>query len=215
MPIAKGYLATDTQVATLARDYVTNSTGADQARGTYLRILVAHSLREIAKGAHKRVSTAEALGAVEAAHAHLYGVVVEATMTPDVAPDPEATDEERRRRTQERNRRTTFARTSKSALTGFVKAGGRLASLTPEQVNRDELTRFARAAREGPASLPDRVKSIAERLQTLVRQLTAEDPEAAREAVDAVSTELQVIVTPPKQMRGTRKVGNITLTAEH
>jgi hypothetical protein len=215
MPIQKGYLATDTQVATLARDYVTNANGAEQARGTYLRILVAHSLRELSKSSSKRVTTAEALGAVETAHAHLYAVVVEATLTPDVAPDPEASDEERKRRTQERNRRTTFARTSKSALVGFIKAGGRLVTLTPEDVTRDALTHFARAAREGPATLPDKVRATADRLGTLLKQLAEEDPEAARELVDALSTDMQVIVSPPKRMTGTRKVGNITLTAEH
>lgn len=214
MPQSKGYLATDAQVAALAKDYVTNADGAERARGTYLRILTAHSLRELQKSPHKRHSTAEALGAVEAAHAHLYAVVMEATTTPDVAPDPDASDVERKRRTQERNRRTTFARTSKSALVGFIKAGGRLVTLTPEEVNRDTLTRFARAAREGPAALPDRVKSTVERLETLLRQLAAEDADAAREVVDGLSVELKSIVSPPRRMTGSRKVGNITLHAE-
>src|SRR4051812_10352391 len=115
-PQSKGYLATDAQVAALARDYATSRSGADRAQQTFLSILTAHSLRELAKGSHKRHTTAEALGAVETAHAHLYAIVVEATLTPDVAPDPDASDEERRRRTQERNRRTTFARSSKSDL---------------------------------------------------------------------------------------------------
>lgn len=210
----KGYLATDAQVAALAREYVTSANGAEQARGTYLRYLTAHSLRELQKSQHKRHSTAEALGAVEAAHAHLYGVVVESTLTPDVVPDPQHSKEERNRRTLERNRRTTFARTSKAALVGFIKAGGRLASLTAEEVNRDTLTRFARAAREGPASLPDRARTTGERLLAVVRALMAEDPEAARTLVDGLSVELQSILTPPKRMTGSRKVGNITLHAE-
>jgi hypothetical protein len=214
-PQAKGYLASDAQVATLAREYVANATGAEQARGTYLRILVAHSLRELSKSTHKRYSAAEALGAVETAHAHLYAIVVEATLTADTAPDPDASDEERKRRTQERNRRTTFARTSKSALANFVKAGGRLVTLEPETVTRDALARFTRTAREGPASLPDRVKSTVERLETMLKQLAEESPEAAREVVEGLTLELQSIVTPPTRMRGTRKVGNLTLTAEH
>lgn len=211
----KAYLATDAQVASLAKQYVTNADGAEQARGTYLRILVAHSLRELQKGAHKRHTAAESLGAVEAAHAHLYGVVVEAVLTPDVAPNPEASKEERARRTLERNRRTTFARSSKADLTGFVKAGGRLSTLTPESVTRDALRRVVRAAREGPAALPDRVKATVERLEGLVKQLAQEDLEAAREIVDGLKMELRAIVTPPKRMRGTRKVGDITLHAEH
>lgn len=210
----RAYLATDAQVAILAKQYVTSADGAEQARGTYLKYLVAHALRELQKSPHKRHTAAESLGAVETVHAHLYGVVVEATITPDIAPDPEATPEERNRRTQERNRRTTFARTSKSALVAFIKAGGRLLTLTPESVTRDALTRFARAAREGPAALPDRVRTTVERLEALVKQLAAEDPAAAREVVEGLSVELQAIVTPPTRMRGTRKVGNITLHAE-
>jgi len=210
----KAYLATDAQVATLAKEYVTNADGADKARGTYLRILVAHSLRELQKGSHKRHTQAESLGAVEAAHAHLYAVIVEAVLTPDVKPDPDASTEERARRTQERNRRTTFARTSKSALVAFIKAGGRLVTLTPEDVTRDALTRFARAAREGPAALPDRVNATVERLEALVKKLMEEDPAAAKEIVDGLSVELHAIVTPPTRMRGSRKVGNLTLHAE-
>jgi hypothetical protein len=226
----KGYLATDEQVASLAKDYVKNAEGAENARGTYLRILVAHSLRELHKSSHKRYSTAEALGAVEAAHTHLYAIVVEATLTPDVMPEPGASDEERRRRTTERNRRTTFARSSKSALVGFIKAGGRLATLTPAEVNRDALTRFARAAREGPKTLQERFEGLAERLAekdptlargvvgelhvNLLKQLMKEDPEAGREAVEGLQVELEAILTPPRRMTGKRKVGSLTLHAE-
>jgi hypothetical protein len=214
MPTSKGYLATDEQVAALAKEYVASATSAENARGTYLRILLAHALRELHKGSHKRHTAAEALGAIETAHSHLYTVVTEATLTPDVTPDPDASDVERRRRTQERNRRTNFARSSKSDLTNFVKAGGRLVTLTPETVSRDELRRFARAAREGPKALPDRVASAVERLETLVRQLMEQDPDGAREVVEGLQLELQTIVTPPKRMAGKRKVGNITLHAE-
>lgn len=210
----QNFLATDAQVATLAREYVQSADGTARASGTYLQYLLAHTQAELAKSPHKRHTQADSVGALAAAHARLYAVVVEATVTPDVVADPDATKDERDRRTKERNRRTVFARTSKADLTAFIKAGGRLATLTPATVTRDELRRFARAARAGPATLPDRVTAAAERLQTLVRQLAEEDAAAAREAVDELSTELSAIVTPPKQMRGTRKVGNITLHAE-
>lgn len=239
----KGYLATDAQVATLAKEYVTNATGAENARGTYLRILLAHSLRELHKSPHKRHTSAEALGAIESAHAHLYAVVVEATLTPDVAPEPKLSDEERRRRTQERNRRTNFARSSKSEIAAFIKAGGRLASLSPETITRDALRQFSRAAREGPKSLPDRITAAVERLTGLTEQLLEEpktaakaapkivsaigsalaefiqqwneqDADAAREAVTDLEADLTAIVAPPKRMTGRRKVGGLTLHAE-
>lgn len=240
----KGYLASDEQVASLAKEYVTSATGAETARGTYLRILLAHSLRELHRGSHKRHTAAEALGAVETAHAHLYAVVVEATLTPDVTPDPNLSDEERRRRTQERNRRTNFARSSKSEIAGFIKAGGRLVTLTPETITRDTLRQFSRAAREGPKSLPERVTAAVDRLASLSEQLMEEDPkttakaapktiahigevlavfvqrladqdaDAARGAVTDLQVELQAIVSPPRRMTGKRKVGGLTLHAE-
>lgn len=211
---SKGYLATDAQVASLAREYVASATGAENARGMYLRILVAHSLRELHKSPHKRYSTAEALGAVETAHAHLYAVVVEATLTPDVAPDPDASDAERKRRTAERNRRTGFARSTKADLTGAIKAGERLAGMSPETINRDTLRQAIRAARAGPKALPDRVASTVERLEALMKQLAGEDLEAAREVAQNLQIELQAIVTPPKRMHGKRKVGELTLHGE-
>lgn len=210
----QAFLATDAQVAALARDYVTSADGTARASGTYLQYLLAHTLRELHKNPHKRYTMADAQGALAAAHAHLYAVVVEATVTPDVAPDPDVSKDERDRRTKERNRRTVFARTSKADITAFIKAGGRLATLDPATVTRDMLRKFASAAREGPAALPDRVRSTADRLEALVKQLVEEDREAAAQIVESLSVELHAIVTPPKLMRGSRKVGNITLHAE-
>lgn len=214
MPKKTDYLATDAQVASLARDYVQSATGAENARGTFLRILVAHSLREFSRSQMKRHTQAEQLACVETAHAHLYQVVLEAVTTPEIQADAEVDVDERRRRTLERNRRTTFARTSKSALAGYVKAGGKLASLDPSTVTRDTLTQFVRSAREGPASAPERFDAAKTRLEKALRDLLEQDPVAAREAFDTLQHELQAIVTPPKRMTGTRKVGGITLHAE-
>lgn len=208
------YLRNDTQVAQLAREFVQNATAVDNVRGTYLRILVAHALQELSRSQLKRYSTATALASVETVHAHLYAVVLEAVTTDDVRAEPGLEAGERRRRTAERNRRTTFARSSKSELANFVKAGGRLDQLTPETVTRDTLRDVIRAARAGPASVPERFTTLADRLETTLRSYVEQDAEAAREALDDLRHRLQAVVTPPKRMTGTRKVKDLTLHAE-
>lgn len=209
------YLATDAQVATLTREHVQNAQGAATGQETFLRILLAHSLRELSKGQHKRHSAAEALASVETAYAHLYAIVLEAVTTPDLTADnPDLDKAEKRRRAQERNRRSGFARSSKSELATFVKLGGRLVTLEPATVTRDILRAFIKSARAGPASAPERVEAAATRLENVLRELAAEDLSAAKDALDDLRHRLQAVVTPPKRMTGTRRVGDITLRAE-
>lgn len=215
MPSKTNYLATDAQVASLAKDYVQNASGVESARGTYLKIHLAHALQEIAKGTAKRHTAAETLAAVETTHARLYAVVLEAVTTPDIAKAEDLSPEESRRRAQERNRRSAFARSSRSELANFIKLGGRLLTLTPETVTRDALRQFIRTARAGPASIHDRLEAAVKRTETILREMTEEDADAARNALDDLQHRLQAVVTPPKRMTGRRKVGNITLTAEH
>lgn len=208
------YLRNDTQVAALAREFVQNATAVDNVRGTYLRILVAHALQELSKSQLKRYSTATALASVETVHTHLYAVVLEAVTTDDVRAEPGLDAGERRRRTSERNRRTTFARSSKSELANFVKAGGRLDQLTPETVTRDALRDVIRAARAGPASVPERFEHYADRVETALRSFMEQDADAAREAAESLRHRLAVLIKPPKRMTGTRRVGDMTLHAE-
>lgn len=210
-----GHLATDEAVATLARDFVAGVARVDGVRGSYLRILVAHSLRELEKSGVKRVSADAGLAAVEAAHAHLYDVIRKAVHTPDIADEEGLTQDEHKRRVHERNRRTTFARTTRSTLVRAVQAGCRLATLDPVTVTKDALQTFYTPARAGPSSLTDRVARARSRLEELIRELAQEDPAAAHEAVDEVHGALMEAL-PRKQMTRRRKqVGEVTLHPSH
>lgn len=208
-----GYIASDATLKTLAQNYVSGSDAADEVRGVYLKVLVAHSLREAQNLSNKRITQADAQGAVAAAHALLYAIILDAVTTPDVAADDGVDKDERRRRSKERNRRTTFARTAKSTLLGFVKAGGRLATLEPATVTKEQLRTFAQQARQGPKAVVDQIKAARSRLEKLLATLKETDPEAAQEEVDTTGTTLQAIVTPPKPMRGTRRLKDVTLRA--
>lgn len=208
-----GFIANDATLKTLAKDYVTGTDAADAVKGVYLKVLVAHSKREAETLAHKRLTQSDALGAVSAAHALMYTIILDAVVTPDVAPDDSVDKDERTRRTTERNRRTTFARTAKATLLGYIKAGGRLAALDPASTTKEQLRSFARAAREGPKGVADQIAAAEGRLEKLVALLKEEDAGAAQEAVQSLAMKLQAIVTPPKRI-GSRKMKNITLHAE-
>jgi hypothetical protein len=209
-----GYIASDATLKTLAERYVTGADAADEVRGVYLKVLVAHSLREAQNLTHKRITMPDAIGAVTAANALLYSVILDAVTTPELAADDSLDKDERSRRARERNRRTTFARTAKSTLLSFVKAGGRLVTLDPTTVTKESLRTFVQQARQGPG-IPDQIKAARARLEKLVAQLKETDADAAQEAVDATGTALQAVVTPPKPMRGTRRVKDVTLHAAH
>lgn len=208
-----GYIASEATLKTLAQQYVTGADAADEVRGVYLKVLVAHSLREASNLSRKRLTQADAQGSVAAAHALLYAIVVDAVTTPDIAADDSLEKEERSRRSRERNRRTTFARTSKSTLLAFVKAGGRLVTLDPATVTKEQLRTVAQQARQGPKAIVDQLKAARDRVAKLLATLKEEDPDAAQEEVDNFNHELQAVVTPPKPMKGTRKLKDVTLQA--
>lgn len=208
-----GFIASEQVLKTLAERYVTGADATNEVNGVFLKILIAHSQREAATLAHKRITMADALGSVTAAFAQLYATIVDAVTTPDVAADDSLDKDEKRRRAKERNRRTNFARSAKSTLVGYVKAGGRLVALDPATTTKEQLRSFAQAARQGPRAVADQVKALQARLVKLVGVLKETDPDAAQEVVDAAQSDLQAAVTPPKRMTGTRKVKDMTLHA--
>lgn len=209
-----GFIANEAVLKTLAKDYVTGADAVSEVNGTFLKILVAHSQREAATLAHKRITQADALGAVAAAHGTMYAIIKDAVTTPDIAADDSLDKGERTRRAKERNRRTGFARSAKSTLLGFIRAGGRLVGLEPATVTKEQLRSFAQAARQGPKGIADQIEAAKSRLAKLVDLQKQEDPEAAQSSVQDVSMTLQSVVTPPKPITGRRRVKDLTLQAE-
>lgn len=207
-----GYIVTDAVLTALAREYASGVEQAEGVRGTYLRILVAHSKRELETRGVKRATADAAKAAVQAAHDQLYPVVLKAITTPDIAPDDDASAEETRRRTRERNRRSTFARTSKTTLIRWIEAGGRLVSLNPAEVTKEGLQALYAGARAGPGTPAQRVERLRTTMEKQIRDLLEEDADAARELVEDVVMKLQAIITPPKPLtRSRRRAGELVL----
>lgn len=222
-----GYIASKPALLALAKRYAEGIDQTEGVRGTYLRILVAHSKRELETQGVKRATTDIALGAVQAAHDQLYPIVLQAITTEDITPDEEADAEETRRRTRERNRRSTFARTSKTTLTRAIQAGERLAALDPATVTKEMLQARYAQVRAGPGSTVERITRVETTLETLIKELAQEDAEAAAVRVADIQKRLRAAVKHPEPaqpeatasqaprqlIRGRKKVGELTLTA--
>lgn len=204
-----GYIVTDATLAALAREYVSGIEQVDNVRGNYLRILVAHSQRDITRSGGKRASRIQCEGAVNAAHDHLYAVIMEAVTTQDIAHSDDLPDDERMRRSLERNRRSNFARTAKSTLLAWIAAGGKLMSLRPADVTKEGLRKlYARRSPEAPLS--ERMERIARSLERRVKELAEEDMDEAREFVDELQTRLALLVARPLARKTVRR-GDMTL----
>jgi hypothetical protein len=208
------FLVSDAFVATLARDYASSVDRADRVRGSYLSILVAHSKRELKA---RKYTTEQALAAVENVHEHFYAIILEAVTTPEIAIKEGLEEAEASRRSKERTRRATFARSAKSTLASAIKAGARLSALDPSKVTKASLQEMYARQREGPVTFEERVKRTETRLEELVKELAEEDLAAARKLVEELQTRLEEVLgeseQPVSQMKGRRKVGELTLHA--
>jgi hypothetical protein len=205
--IAKhGYIVNEAALSDLARRYADGIAATEGVRATYLQILVAHSKQEVDS---KRSTARQEQEAVENTHGKLYGIILDAITTKDLVADDALPKDEQKRRSRERNRRTVFARTSKSTLKRWLEAGGKLASLDPATVTKEALR-----VQVTPDTKPDEVIARAEQImERALRVLVIQDQEAAQDLVNNIQARLQEIVTPPKPLTRTRRqVGSLTLT---
>jgi hypothetical protein len=214
-----GYLASDTTLAALARDYVDGRVQSDSVAGSYIKILYAHVLRDLERQGIKRASSDKVIAAVETVHAHMYTVILAAVTTPDLKHSDDLPDKEQTRRALERNRRSNFARSAKSTLVAYITAGGKLSSFTPAEVTKERLRSFYKP--KDPPTYQERANRATARLESIIKALAATDMAAAREVVTYVQTRVAalVVATPsakPRRLQPKGKTvrrGELTLTA--
>jgi hypothetical protein len=135
------------QVEALASEYAAAAVETSRVGMTYLRVLVAGCQAIIGnkkRGRHAADAQAQVLNDVSA---KFYGAVLRGVTTPDIAHDDTLPKPEQTRRSLERNRRSTFARSSKSTLAAYISAGGDLRGLEVETVTRDPLLKMVRETR--------------------------------------------------------------------
>ena len=139
-------------------------------------------------------------------------MVLDAITTPDIAPLDGLEGREKTRRAFERNRRSTFARTAKSALASWVKAGGKIEKLVPAEVRKDELQKLYQPAQQKARPIAERVEIVEKKFEALFKRMIDEDPDAAREELEALQARLTAMLPSlPPVVRSRAKVGNVTL----
>lgn len=190
------YALTDAQVESLARDIVVSSEVMAGGRTTYLRVLVTRvqaTLGKVRRGPRAAADTETQLNVLEDVSGACYAAVLRGITTAELEPTPGLEQAELTRRSIERNRRSTFARTSKSVLTSWVRAGGDMRTLDAESVTRDPLSAEVRAKRgvNGVAYTIDKHRSA---LLRLIAGEVERDPGGAREDIEQTMDALQAIL---------------------
>lgn len=186
----ENFIASDDDIATLAKSVITGSLQADAGRKDYLKILLATTInalgakpkaRAARAGKVDEAETSRQLAALSETHNRFYTIIVRET---GAVLDPG------RGKAEELNRRTAYARVALSRIRGYATAGFDLTALVPARVTRDKLE----VKREPRAASAARVKARAERESaTLVATLTALielDKDAALEGIQAAIGQL-------------------------
>jgi len=183
------YVMTEAQIEALAAERTTSFMLAEGFDGTYLRALVAGVQAKLGPKRGRRPSDDSQLGVVEAIAGPFYAAVLRGVVTSDIALDATLEAAETTRRTRERNRRSTFARTAKSTLVAWIEAGGDARGLDVATVTKGFLRAAVAAKRdEGGGTVTTRI----EKAQTAILAAVArEGPEIAREHLERVIATLQ------------------------
>jgi len=186
------YSMTETQVEALAEEYATATGTTHRVGMTYLRVLVTACQSVTGNKKTRGSSRLDQSAIVEDVANKYYAAVLRGVTTSDIAADVAQPKEEQTRRARERNRRSTFARASKSVLAAFVKAGGDLRELDAETVTRDPLAKFVRESRGERAA-----RFEIERRITAIIRIAGQDPETARldlgEAIEALQNAMDAL----------------------
>lgn len=205
------YLASDEAIARMAKDYSEARSALETVRGDYLKVLVAHSQKALPDAV--TASQEDALQAVNFTHDRLYMLVLAAVVTPDVAMADNLPDYEKHRRALERNRRSNFARSSKSTLIAYVAAGGGLQGLKPAEVTKELLRRTVTAAMTTPTP-EQRTAKLEASVEGAVREMAEANREDAIDFIDRLHTRLMLLVAKPLTQLTTRR-GELTLHPSH
>lgn len=184
------YAMSEQQVESLASEYASASVETARVGMTYLRVLVAGCQAIIGRtkrGRHVANAQAEVLNDVSGKY---YAAVLRGVTTPDIAHDDAAPKPEQTRRSLERNRRSTFARSAKSTLAAYISAGGDIRGLEVETVTRDPLLKMVRETR-GQSDVSHKVERARNAIIRLLTREAKVDVGAARADLEHTIEALQ------------------------
>jgi hypothetical protein len=188
---APDYALTESQVETLASQRTRNLLDCDQADGMYLRALIHHTQGRFGAFHGKRPATESQLEALALVAQPLYEAVLRGVTTPDIAIEGGIEHGELTRRTRERNRRATFARSAKATLVAWCNAGGDIRKLDAATVTKTELRKSVMASRDPSAGVERTIERAERRIIASITAQARGSPDAARGALEAVIEHLQ------------------------
>jgi hypothetical protein len=200
---ANGFKANEQQVEALAHECYKDAARTARADGTYLKILVAGC--QIALGPKPRRRTAETdaqLAVIGSIHDTYYLAVMRGITTQEIVHDDALPSDERQKRSLERNRRSAFARTAKSTLVGFVRAGFDLRDLVVETVTKAAL-REATATALNPPHRQNAVAAAYDKLAAALGRQAHDDPGGTAETIKHVINELEKMLDSMGDSGGT------------
>lgn len=186
-------IPSDAQVESLALERYNNAIVVARVDSTYLRIIVMASQAQLGKSKRGKVDAEGQSKVLESVHERFYAAVLRGVTTHDIAIEPGLAPKENTRRSLERNRRSAFARSAKSTLLAYVKGGGDLRALDPDNVSKAGLRKAVEAPEPTDKTERQIVRSKGSLYRALARQARA-SPEAAREAIETAVEELQALL---------------------
>jgi hypothetical protein len=186
--------ATDAQVEQLAHDRYTHGLQVHHTEGIYLKVVVAGCQAQLGMVKRGRAPNAQAqLAVLDKVHDRFYAAVLRGVTTTDIAADDTLPQDERQRRTLARNARSAFARSTKSTLASYAKAGGDLRALDLAKVSKASLRAFVTPPPTGDKTTQQVAKGEGVLLRAIRRQARA-SPDAARESIERCMADLQKIL---------------------
>lgn len=179
---SKHYVATAEDVAQITREVLNAQKTNRERRDTYLSALVATTQAELNEHPRQRMPTAskklddetrvEQLAALEKVNARFYAIVVRVAKETLEGPD---------RGGRQLNRRTGFARSSKSAIYRWIRAGNDITGLVASRVTKRLLAVAGRKRGPSLKVLGNQTHRFGTRLEQTLLTFAASDKEAAAE----------------------------------
>lgn len=205
---ASNYLANEQQVEALAHECYSGQARVGRADTTYLKVLVAGCQSALGQHRGKRVSgpkvTDIQLNTIGSVHDTYYMAVMRGITTQDIIHDDNLPADERQSRALERNRRSAFARTAKSTLVGFVRAGYDLRDLVVSTITKSQLREAAQIARHPPhMQHQSAVVTAYDKLASALARTAHEDPGGTRETIKHIISELEKLADSTSDDSGT------------
>lgn len=198
---AAHHVATEQQIEQLAQNHYTSQSAVGRANGVYLRAVIAAAQSKLGTRGRPPAKDAQ-MSVLTGVHDKFYAAVLRGVTTDDIAAEDGLDRTEKQRRGIERNRRSNFARTAISAITGYVERGGDLRKLDVASVTKDQLREYGRPELQDADPVTARTIRAQEGLLRALTRRARGDPAGARasaeRAIAALRTLLASITVPPE-----------------